>query len=315
MSERARALDAAAAHARRFLESLDERPVAARGDAAGVRAALGGPLPEQGEDPEAVIDALARAPTPGSWRGGPALLRLRHRRRAAGGARRRLADVGAGTRTPASTQLAGRGRGRGGRGRLGARAARPARGRQRRASSPARRWRTSRPRRRASRRARARAGWDVERDGLVGAPPVRVVCGERGARHRLRRPAHAGPGRADREQVAVDAQGRMRCRRARGALAELRRARRSSARRRATSNTGAFDPLERDRRRVRGARRVAARRRRVRAVGARRARALRTGRGRRARRLVGHRRAQVAQRPLRLRARDRRATPRRTARR
>ena len=51
MSERARALDAAAAHARRFLESLDERPVAARGDAEAVRAALGGPLSAQGEDP------------------------------------------------------------------------------------------------------------------------------------------------------------------------------------------------------------------------------------------------------------------------
>ena len=59
MSERTRGLSSAAAHAERFLETLDERPVAARADAAAIREALGGPLPELGEDPEAVIDALA----------------------------------------------------------------------------------------------------------------------------------------------------------------------------------------------------------------------------------------------------------------
>src|SRR4051794_41875384 len=77
MSERARGLDAAAAHARRFLESLDERPVAARGDAEAVRAALGGPLPVRGEDPEAVRAALGAGAAPG-LRGphGPPLFRL-----------------------------------------------------------------------------------------------------------------------------------------------------------------------------------------------------------------------------------------------
>ena len=24
----------------------------------------------------------------------------------------------------------------------------------------------------------ARAGWDVENDGLIGAPPLRILCGE-----------------------------------------------------------------------------------------------------------------------------------------
>ena len=59
MSDRTRGLSAAAAHAERFLQTLDERPVGARVDAAAIRDVLGGPLSEHGEDPAAVIDALA----------------------------------------------------------------------------------------------------------------------------------------------------------------------------------------------------------------------------------------------------------------
>jgi glutamate/tyrosine decarboxylase-like PLP-dependent enzyme len=59
MRDRTAGLSAAAQHAQEFLDSIDERPVAARVDAAGVRDALGGALPERGEDPKAVIDALA----------------------------------------------------------------------------------------------------------------------------------------------------------------------------------------------------------------------------------------------------------------
>jgi glutamate/tyrosine decarboxylase-like PLP-dependent enzyme len=65
MPDRTAGLSAAAAHAREFLDGLDERPVAARVDAAGVRGALGGPLPAQGEDPAAVIDALVAGAEPG----------------------------------------------------------------------------------------------------------------------------------------------------------------------------------------------------------------------------------------------------------
>jgi glutamate/tyrosine decarboxylase-like PLP-dependent enzyme len=65
MRDRTAALTAAAQHAREFLDGLDSRPVAARVDAAGVREALGGPLPLRGEDPRAVIDALAAGVEPG----------------------------------------------------------------------------------------------------------------------------------------------------------------------------------------------------------------------------------------------------------
>jgi glutamate/tyrosine decarboxylase-like PLP-dependent enzyme len=63
--DRTRGLGAAAAHAQRFLSGVDGRPVAARADAAAVRDVLGGPLPEQGEDPEAVVEALVAGADPG----------------------------------------------------------------------------------------------------------------------------------------------------------------------------------------------------------------------------------------------------------
>ena len=65
MRDRTAGLSSAAQHAREFLDSLDERPVAARVDAAGVRDALGGPLPEHGEDPATVIDTLVAGAEPG----------------------------------------------------------------------------------------------------------------------------------------------------------------------------------------------------------------------------------------------------------
>jgi glutamate/tyrosine decarboxylase-like PLP-dependent enzyme len=65
MPDRTAGLRTAADHAEAFLTTLDERPVAARSDAAAIRDALGGPLPETGEDPAVVIDALATGAEPG----------------------------------------------------------------------------------------------------------------------------------------------------------------------------------------------------------------------------------------------------------
>ena len=44
-----------------YLESLGERPVGRPVDLAALRAALGGPLPERGEDPQAVVEQLAHS--------------------------------------------------------------------------------------------------------------------------------------------------------------------------------------------------------------------------------------------------------------
>src|SRR6201988_3303677 len=59
MPDRTAGVRAAAQYAESFLATLDERPVAAPADASAVRSALGGPVPEHGEDPAAGMDALA----------------------------------------------------------------------------------------------------------------------------------------------------------------------------------------------------------------------------------------------------------------
>ena len=65
MLDRTAGLRVAARHAEAFLATLDERPVATRADAAAVRGVLGSPLPDHGEDPATVIEALAAGAEPG----------------------------------------------------------------------------------------------------------------------------------------------------------------------------------------------------------------------------------------------------------
>jgi glutamate/tyrosine decarboxylase-like PLP-dependent enzyme len=59
------ALDRAHAHARAFLEHLDDRPVAARAGLEELRAGFLRPLPEEGCDPGLVVDELVAAAGPG----------------------------------------------------------------------------------------------------------------------------------------------------------------------------------------------------------------------------------------------------------
>ena len=58
-------LERVLAESRVFLDGLATRPVSARADVDEVAAALGGPLPADGTDPLAVIDALVRGAEPG----------------------------------------------------------------------------------------------------------------------------------------------------------------------------------------------------------------------------------------------------------
>jgi glutamate/tyrosine decarboxylase-like PLP-dependent enzyme len=62
----------------------------------------------------------------------------------------------------------------------------------------------------ARHRVMAAAGWDVEADGLIGAPPIRVVVGEEAHATLFKALGLLGLGRATVERVAVDGQGRMR---------------------------------------------------------------------------------------------------------
>jgi glutamate/tyrosine decarboxylase-like PLP-dependent enzyme len=209
MPDRTAGLRAAVQHAEAFLATLDERPVAARAEAGVVRRALGGPLPEHGEDPAAVIDALAAGAEPGIVAtAGP-----RHFGFVIGGALpaalaadwlvsawdqnaafHALSPAAAAIEEITSAwtlallelpETASVGFVTGGQGANTTCLA-------------------------AARQAvLAGAGWDVERDGLIGAPAVRILCGVQ---------AHAtiyaslrllGLGAETAIRVSADAQGRM----------------------------------------------------------------------------------------------------------
>lgn len=88
------------------------------------------------------------------------------------------------------------------------------------------------------------AGWDVEEQGLQGAPPVRVVVGNDVHVSLLNALRYAGLGRGRVERIASDDEGRMDAR----ALADALRGRDEPtivAAQAGDVNTGAFDPLDR----------------------------------------------------------------------
>jgi len=207
--ERTRGLRAAVAHAERFLQTLDERPVAARVDAAAIREVLGGPLSDQGEDPEAVIEALAQ----GADAGIVASAGPRHFGFVIGGAlpaalaadwlvsawdqcaafhslspaAAAIEEVAAGWTldllglpTGASVGFVTGGQGANTTGLAAARNA-----------------------------VLERAGWDVERGGLNGAPRVNVVCGEQAHATIFTALRLLGLGTESATRIRTDGQGRI----------------------------------------------------------------------------------------------------------
>jgi glutamate/tyrosine decarboxylase-like PLP-dependent enzyme len=94
----------------------------------------------------------------------------------------------------------------------------------------------------------ARDGWDVERDGLFGAPPLRVIVGDEVHVSLLKALGLLGLGRDRVERVPVDGQGRMRA----DALPPLD-ARTIVCIQAGNVNTGAFDPAHEICARARGA--------------------------------------------------------------
>src|SRR5688572_9472410 len=209
MPERTHGLSTAAARAEAFLRSVDERPVAAAADAVEVRARLGTALPEQGQDPEAVIEALADGAEPGLVAsagprhfgfviGGslPAALAADwlvsawdqcaafHSLSPAAAAieeicARWLLDL-LGLPAGASVGFVTGGQGANTTAQAAARHA-----------------------------VLARAGWDVERYGLGGAPRVHVVCGEQAHATIFTALRLLGLGEHSATRVRADRQGRM----------------------------------------------------------------------------------------------------------
>ena len=212
MTDRAateRALEAAAAGATRFLRGLPERPVGARVGAGELRERLGGPLPEHPSDPAEVVAQLAELADDGvvasagprffgfvvggslpaalaadwlaaAWDQNAGLFVL-------GPAAATVEDVAAGWLTDllglpptVSTGFVTGGQMAGFTGLAAAR-----------------------------HHVLAAAGWDVERDGLIGAPPVEVVVGAE--RHVTIDAAlrFLGLGSGRLRVVPADGQGRM----------------------------------------------------------------------------------------------------------
>jgi glutamate/tyrosine decarboxylase-like PLP-dependent enzyme len=201
------ALDAAHGHARAFLDTVRDRRAGPSATTAEIVEALGGPLPQSGSDPVAVIDHLARAAEPGlAGSAGP-----RYFGWVMGGSVE--AAVAADTLAVAWDQIAGM--------QVMSPAAAAA-------EEVAGGWLTELlglPRDvsfgfatgaqmanftglAAARHAvLRRAGWDVERDGLQGAPRVRVFAGEQSHATVYLALRYLGLGAP--QQIAVDVEGRM----------------------------------------------------------------------------------------------------------
>jgi glutamate/tyrosine decarboxylase-like PLP-dependent enzyme len=94
----------------------------------------------------------------------------------------------------------------------------------------------------ARHRVLQRAGWDLEEDGYVGAPPIEVVLGDEAHVTVFASLQMLGLGRARVHRVAADEQGRMRPDVLREVLARLDGPIIVSAQS-GNVNTGAFDPL------------------------------------------------------------------------
>jgi len=92
-------------------------------------------------------------------------------------------------------------------------------------------------------RVLARAGWDVERDGLIGAPELTVVVGAETHATVLAALQMAGLGSGRALRIEVDGQGRMQPTRLRETLAGLRDRPVLVSAQAGNVNTGAFDPM------------------------------------------------------------------------
>ena len=240
---RERALDRAHQIASAFLRSLPERPVGPRATFDQLVGALGGPLPESGDEPTRVVDALAQAVEPGLIAsagpryfgfviGGsvPAALAAEwltatwDQNAALNAASPAAAAVeavaalwvkellglpkGAAVGFVTGCQMANFS------GLLAARHA-----------------------------VLSRAGWDVEKQGLQGAPEVHVVIGEEAHATVLSALRLLGLGESRAIRVAADAQGRMIPKALEAALGPLKGPILVAAQA-GNVSTGAFDPID-----------------------------------------------------------------------
>ena len=217
--------------AARYLENLDHRGVAPSPEAIAGLAELVEPLPELPDGTRRrARDAGSHRVAGDDGHGRPALLRIRHRRLAAGGAGGELAGRRLGPERRPGRRVAGRGRAGGGRAALAARRAADCPPTAAGAFVTGATMANFTALAAARHAVLARAGWDVEADGLFGAPPITVVVGDEAHPSLLKALGMLGLGRDARHARA----GRRAGAHARRRTAAARAARRSSACRRAT---------------------------------------------------------------------------------
>ena len=232
-----------AEHAADFLETLDERPVFPRSRSRSCARELGGPLPDGPTDPRGRRRARRRGRAGRRRDSGRPLLRLRDRRRGSGGARGGLAHVGVGSERRPLRRRAIRIGGRGGRRRVAKGAARLPRDASfafvtgcQMANFTALAV--------ARRHVLDEAGWDVDADGLTGAPRDPRSVRREGHVHGHARAAAARARRAGARRGGRPGQHGRRA---------LSRALRDATgptivcAQAGEVNTGAFDPLPRSR--------------------------------------------------------------------
>jgi glutamate/tyrosine decarboxylase-like PLP-dependent enzyme len=242
-AERDAALNRAHEIARTFLRSLPERPVGPRATFDELVLALGGPLPESGDEPVRVVDALARAVEPGlvasagpryfgfviggsvpaalaaewltaTWDQNAALNIASPAAAAVEAVAAEWIKEMLGLPRAAAVGFVTGGQMANFSGLLAGRHA-----------------------------VLARAGWEVEKHGLQGAPEVHVVIGEEAHATILSALRLLGLGEARAIRVPADAQGRMIPEALKTALAPLRGPILVAAQA-GNVSTGAFDPLD-----------------------------------------------------------------------
>ena len=204
-------LEQTAERAISYLETLGDRSVLPPAEAVAKLAALDEPFNDAPVAPEQVIKSLGRDLLPGDdGDGGRALFRLCHWRRPAGRARRQLARRRLGSKHGSVHADARHFSIGAGCFELAPRSVCAAAGLWWRLLLPVQRWQTSRRLAAARHALLRREGWNVEADGLFGAPVITVVVGRRGASHAFQVARPAGLGRNRVVKVPVDSQGRMR---------------------------------------------------------------------------------------------------------
>ena len=200
-----------AEHASKYLTGIGDRPVRATLSGDELRERLGGPLPVRGEDPVRVLDAIAEAGRGGTVASqGPRYFGF-----VTGGSipqrnGSRLARVGLGPERADVRHVADCGGRRADRRRVAAGTVRTAgelerRVRHRRADGELHRRSPT-----ARHHLLQQAGWDVERHGLFGAPPIEVIVSDESHRTIFTALRMLGLGAERVKRVETDAQGRMR---------------------------------------------------------------------------------------------------------